>query len=962
MGAPSWNRVKEVIEAALDRAPDERGAFVLRTCGDDGALRAEVESLLAAIEQAGTFIDRPALHSLAPSAALATRGMLDAGRRALEPGDSLGPHRILEFVGAGGMGEVYRARDSRLNRDVALKVLPEAFAPDPGRLARFKREAQALASLNHPNIAAIYGLEVSESGPALVLELVEGPTLANRIARAPVAVDEALTIAKQIAEGLEAAHSQGIVHRDLKPANIKLRPDGMVKILDFGLAKALDPVEAGSVISDASPIMSPVMTRSGVIIGTAAYMSPEQARGKAVDKRTDIWAFGCLLYEMLTGVQPFGGDGVAEVLANVIKAEPDWTALPVDTPRALRVCLRRCLHKDPRERIHDIADVRLAMDGAFELPSDDIDYGRLARPSRTRVAYAVWAAAALGISAAVVAVVMSAGRAPAELPETRLEIVTGRTDSPASLAISPDGRGVVFQASQGPPRLWLRLLESDQARPLMGTEGGQQPFWSPDSRSVGFFADGVLKRIDLASGFVRTLANAPQPRRGAWNRDSTILFGAASVGPLYRVSADSSVVTPATNLSPGQTSHRWPQFLPDGRRFLFFALGAADVRGVYLGSLADQSASRVSDRESAYAFLPPAHLLFARQGALWARSLNREYTRAEGEFLPVASKVLVGSTALGFGAFSASSAGSIAYRASAGEQQLVWLDRSGRSIAAVGQPDDTQIDVNDLSPDGRTVAVQRTVDGNMDAWLIDTGRGASRRLTFDPATDGELVFSPDGSRVVYATDGKADVYQMYEQPSDGTGGLNLLFESDENKNPQDWSSDGRYILYASQNSMTGSDLWALPLFGERKPIEVARTPFREFEGRFSPDGHWVAYESTETGRAEIYVQPFPGPGPKSQISVGGGAYPRWRRDGLELFYLAPGKQLMAVSIAQRGSVLGCGAAALPVHDADILEIRAFTRWSTVSREHSGFRCLADHHHPQLESSWPVDQAARRLFR
>jgi Tol biopolymer transport system component len=521
--------------------------------------------------------------------------------------------------------------------------------------------------------------------------------------------------------------------------------------------------------------------------------------------------------------------------------------------------------------------------------------------------YTGWAVAAVVAIAGGIAI--STGRPTAtDVPEMRVQIAMPPADDPFSFAIAPDGLSVVAQGrADGVFKLWLRALASDDGRPLMGTEGATYPFWSRDSRSVGFFAGGMLKRIDLASGFVRTLASAPNPRRGAWSSEGTIIFG-ASVGPLYQVPAGGGAITAATNLLPGQAGHRWPQFLPDGRSFLVFAMGASNVRGVYVGSLGDREVRRVLETDSAFTFMSPAYLLLARQGALWAQRLSAD-TRPDGELLPLAPRVLVHPTHNGFAALVASSVGSVAYRTSPENMQLVWLDRAGRRLADLGPPDDAQPFLSQMSSDGGMVAVRRTVSGNTDVWLTDTTRGGLRRLTFDSAIEGEPIFSPEGGRVVYVSDRKDNIWDMYERPTDGSGAETLLFESGENKNPRDWSLDGRYILYRSDSPKTDADLWALPLAGDRKPIAVAETPFDEVDGRFSPDGRWVAYVSNEGGRSEIYVQPFPGPGSKAQLSVGGGTTPRWRRDGRELFYVAPDNRLMAVSITQRESHLD-GAAPL----------------------------------------------------
>jgi Tol biopolymer transport system component len=634
-----------------------------------------------------------------------------------------------------------------------------------------------------------------------------------------------------------------------------------------------------------------------VLLGTAAYMSPEQARGRTVDKRTDIWAFGCVLFEMLTGTSAFGGDEVSAVLANVIKGEPDWRRLPSDTPRAMRVCVERCLQKDLPQRFHDIADVRLAISGAFD---DAGAHDASQRRSRPAFAYAGWGAAALVAIGAATGIWPSRRSAPIDPPETRFEIVIPpAVTTLRSMTISPDGRSVVFSGEFSQP-LWLRRLESQDTRALSGTEGGAMPFWSPDGQSIGFFTQGVLKRIDLNGLFVRTLAPAPAPRGGSWNRDGTIVFGAGAVGPLHRVRADGGAAQTATALLRGQTNHRWPQFLPDGKRFLLFSMGRNDVRGIYLASLDDTTLKRLSDRESAYAFMAPAHLLFARQGALWARKLNRDYTATEGDLVPVAPKVAVTLAATGMSLFSASATGSIAFRASPAVRQLAWVDRVGRAVAMVGGPDAADIALGGLSRDGRTAAVIRTVDGNADVWLVDSDRAVSRRLTTGPANEGNLTFSPDGSRVVYGDDGNDDVEQIYERKVDGTGDAALLLENDENKIPSDWSPDGRYVLYESVNLRTNDDVMALPLFGDRKPLEVAKTSFFERGGRFSPDGRWVAYSSNESGQQEVFVQPFPGPGPKIQVSRGGGEWPRWRHDGRELFYIGLDNRVMAVPFVWGG--------------------------------------------------------------
>ncbi len=920
--AERWTRVKEIFDAVVAGRIEDRAGLVRDLCGDDRTLQADVESLLAADAGIGSVFAPPVDRSLRGRVFSGVAGVLDRQSAAFTPGERFGIYEITGLLGAGGMGRVYRARDPTLGREVALKILPpDLWLANPDRRARFEREARLLASLNHPNIGSIYGVHEGEPSPnsglavkALVLELVEGETLADRIAlqaqrstaRLGLPIDEVVSNASQVIEALEAAHEGGIVHRDLKPANIMITPGGRVKVLDFGLARATGGAGSDPKIAN-SPTITVGGTQEGVLLGTAQYMSPEQARGRIVDKRADIWAFGCVLYEMLTGAPAFPGNGVADVLANVIKTEPDWTALPEDTPTALGLCLQRCLQKDIRQRFHDIADVRLALEGAFGHSAPRADPTQRSGQSRARFAYAGWAVALVAIAGAFVFVAFAPG-APADVPETRLEIVTPPAADPLSLAISPDGRMVVFQAGEDPPKLWLRPLDSSEARPLAGTDGGRLPFWSPDSRSVAFTTGGVLKRIDLTSGLVRTLATRTFAG-GAWNVDGTILSGSI-IGPLYSIQADDGAVRQATNLLEGQSSHRWPQFLPDGR-FLFFTLGPPDVRGVYLGSLSDTNVKRVSQREFGFRLLPPAYILFARQGALWARRLSSDSTTLEREPVPVAPKVLLSRGFFGYGAFSTSATGSIAYRASAGNTQLVWLDRAGRPVRTLGQADDAQLALYHLSRDGRLAAVTRTIAGNTNVWIVDTERGVPRRLTFDvkdnDANDNDVVLSPDGTRVVHQANGPRDGSVVYERRSDGTGRESELFQESvsEWQHPQDWSADGRYIVYAVTTTR-GRDLRVLPLSGERAPFGIAPATFAELNARLSPDGRWIAYESSESGRLEIYAQPFPGPGPKFQVSVGGGTLPRWRRDGSELFYLAPDRRLMAVSVSQRGSRLETG--------------------------------------------------------
>jgi serine/threonine protein kinase len=840
---------------------------------------------------------------------------------ALQAGTRLGGYEVLALIGTGGMGEVYRARDSKLQREVALKVLPDAWANDPDRLARFQREAEVLASLNHPHIAAIYGLEDAQlpagSGHAvraLVLELVEGPTLADRLARGPIPLDEALSIARQIAEALEAAHAHGVVHRDLKPANIKLRSDGTVKVLDFGLAKAMSgELSTGSVSQ--SPTFTAAGTQVGVILGTAAYMAPEQAKGKTADARSDIWAFGVILYEMLAGRTAFGGETTLEVLGGVMKADPDWEALSATTPPGIRSLIRRCLQKDANRRLRDVADARFQIEDALAEPSAPAALFAPARNNRERLAWI--AALAAGMVAASLMTGVFLRPSAVDAPEARLQIVTPPATAAAlpQLAISPDGRQVVFSATtQGRTQLWLRRFESETAEPIAGTEGGRFPFWSPDSRSIGFFADQKLKRIGISGGSAQALADAggndSNTYGGTWSADGTILFGLSNTTPISRVQASGGEVVEATRVaSPQQIGHRFPHFLPDGRHFLFFATGAPGVQGVYVGTLGTTDTQRLFDASTAAVFAPPDLVLFVRQETLFAQRLDLDRLEPVGEPFQVAERLAVNPNNFASVALSASAAGPLAFRVGVAEpRRLMWLDRSGKQIAAVADLDTAEITAMRLSPDGRTLALIRRVAGNSDVWLIDTKQGVPRRFTFEAVTDLNPVWSPDGNRIAFNSSRKGGgFYDLYEKPVAGDRAENVLLESADNKNMLDWSPDGRFILYSSLGVKTALDIWALPAGGDRKPFPVVQTGFEEYNGRFSPDGRWIAYESNETGPTEIYVHPFPGPGRNWQISTGGGTNPQWRADGREIFYRTPDNRIMAVPVALPASGLSVEA-------------------------------------------------------
>ena len=883
--AGRWDRVKAVFQAALERPLDARPAFLDETCGSDQPLRTEVESLLRAHEAAGDFAEQPAL--------------LELAGRSLQRGDRLGPYEIGEPLGAGGMGEVYSARDTKLRREVAIKVLPPLFTMDADRLARFEREARVLASLNHPHIGAIYGLENVDGVPALVLELVEGPTLADRLAKGPVPLRDALTIAAQIAQAFEAAHERGIVHRDLKPANIKLRPDGAVKVLDFGLAKV---TTGGSSAGATQPPTTDIdSTREGVILGTAPYMSPEQAQGQPADARSDIWAFGVVLYEMLVGKRAFAGTTTLEILSNVLKTEPDWAALPPSTPPTLRSLLRRCLQKDRAHRLRDIADARFQIEEALNEPAIAAAVSTQAVVPRKRERL-LWVAALVGAITAGVAggatYLLRAGQPQAD--EVRLDITAPPTTDPTSLAISPNGKMIAFAATaDGKSLLWVRALDAVSAHPLAGTENAKFPFWSPDGRSVGFATGAQLKRVDIGSGSVQVVVSGGA-LGGAWNRDGTILYDTGPGGQLSRVSADGGEPVAVTKGSLSATDPWFPQFLPDQRHFLFYATGAAP--GIYAGQLDATDAPRRIIEAQAATYASSGHLLFVRQGTLFAQVFDPVRMNLTGSATVIAEHVLVGQQQ-GEAALSASAAGPIIFRTGSGApSQFVWFDRAGKALETVAGSDSGDGYNSSLSPNGLRLAFSRfaTAGGTTDIWVLNLSRGVADRLTTDPAFELMPVWSPDGKRMAFTSNrkqaGGSEHMRLYVRSVTSIGNDELLVRSDENSNtnPSDWSPDGRFILFVKCKTDCG--IWALPMDGDRIAFPVVETAFNETNPQFSPDGKWIAYQSNESGGVEIYVQPFPGPGRKTRVSGDGGIQARWRRDGKELFYLAPDNRLMAVPI------------------------------------------------------------------
>jgi serine/threonine protein kinase/Tol biopolymer transport system component len=802
----------------------------------------------------------------------------------------------------GGMGEVYRATDTTLKRQVAIKVLPEAVAGDAERLARFQREAEVLAALNHPHIAAIYGLERSTGTTALVMELVEGPTLADRIAQGAIPLDEALALARQVAEALEAAHEQGIVHRDLKPANVKVRDDGTVKVLDFGLAKAIEPHNALSPsVSQLPTVTSPALvSHAGVILGTAAYMSPEQARGKPVDKRSDVWAFGTVLYEMVTGRRAFPGDDVSDVLASVLAREPDWTLLPRALSPLLETYIKRCLHKDRRQRIGDVQSIRLALQGAFDGTETQTAATTVVSPSSRWRRYLLPAVAAFSTATAAVTAVAAwilwpvperplVNRFNAYLPDGRQFRGGGRP----IMALSPDGRQFVYNTNGG---LYLRTMGELGGRLIPGTENLlTSPTFSPDGQSVAYYQDNQLKRIGLFGGAPVVIGAATNPFGVSWEADNTILFGQPD--GIRRVSANGGIPELVIRAETGEQVHG-PQMLPDGESVLFSVTRATgnarwDQADIVVQSLRTGQRTVVLKGGSDARYVPTGHLVYALGDGLFAIAFDVNRREAQGGPVSVVEGVrrsAVAGVNTGTANYEISNQGTLVY--ATGEpipRTLVWVDRTGMEQAIPAPA--RQYVAPRLSPDGTRVALN-IADQEQDIWIWDLARQALTRLTFDPATDNYPLWSPDSQRLIFAS-GRSGSFNLYWQAADGTGMVGRLTESRTQQYPVAVTPDGTGILFQERVSGGPHDLMRLPLSPQRQPSpEVFGTPtpliqtmFNEQNAELAPKGQWLAYESNESGRFEIYVRPFPNvEAGRWQVSTNGGTAPVWARSGAELFF------------------------------------------------------------------------------
>jgi serine/threonine protein kinase len=840
-------------------------------------------------------------------------------------GTTLAQYKVTAALGEGGMGEVWRAEDEKLGREVALKVLPEEFAKDPDRMARFEREAKVLASLNHPNIATLYGLESVESGSGagagsgsevtfLAMELVEGEDLSERINRGALPVEEAVAIALQIAEALEAAHEQGIVHRDLKPANIKLRTDGTVKVLDFGLAKAWDAETGDSGIS-MSPTLTAHATAAGVIIGTAAYMSPEQAAGITADRRADIWAFGVVLWEMLTGHKLFEGETVSHVLASVLKDEVAIDSLPAGTPARIRELIERCLKKKPKQRLQAIGEARILLEEyradpeTFERPAT-LSASDALVPTVARWRQVLPWTVAAALAATLAGLLWSfLGRTPqvisATIPPPADAEFYLNPNHPGPVTVSPDGRSIAFSAQDpdGHVLLYVRRLDAPQAQALSGTDNAGYPFWSPDSRWVGFFnrSEGTLKKIDTNGGPPITLTEAPNGKGGTWNSDGVIVFSPTSDSPLHRVASAGGESVPLTEIDGERhNSHRHPRFLPDGRQIIFLARGNTPKESSLLVTdLEDRSTRDVVTTETQAEYASD-HLLFVRERALMAQPFDPAAVQLEGEAAPLAEDVMVIQGAA-LASFSISQTGVLSFATGRAEEQtqLEWRNRSGGDSSAFGDP--AAYRAAAVSPDG-TQAVAQVVDattGTQDLWIFDIERGLRTRFTFDPGQDTWPIWSPDG-KTIYFSSNRGGNFGVYKKRLEGAGEVEEVILTERNVRSTSISPDGTHLFIFGPGEGTSTDLSTVALDGSANLSLYRRTEFAEACGAFSPDGKWAAYHSNESGETEVYVAPYPGPGRRWQVSTDGGVYPTWRSDGAEIIYTRFDGTIMAVPVRAEG--------------------------------------------------------------
>ena len=821
----------------------------------------------------------------------------------IAPGARLGRYEIRSKIGEGGMGEVYRAFDPQVNREVAKKDLPAGLSADKDRLARFEQEAQTAGALNHPNILVIHHIDTHDGAPYIVSELLEGETLRERMGGVALPQRKAIDYGLQIAHGLAAAHEKGIVHRDLKPENLFITKDGRLKILDFGLAK-LSGAADGTRSQTEVPTRR-VNTEPGMVMGTIGYMSPEQLRGQPADHRSDIFSFGAILYEMLSGRRAFRGESTADTISAILREDPpDLSGTNPSINPALERVVNHCLEKNPEERFHSARDLAFAVEALSGNAAASTSAATVLRslppPKRKTRELIAWSAAGLFLLAALVlgwlyfrrpAVVEPTISFVVALPKDAVEVTTP--------VISPDGRTLVFVAtSSGKRSLYLRSFASLEAQPLPGTDDARSPFWSPDSRFIGFFTNNKLKKIEASGGPVQTLCDAHSAYGGTWNAEGVILISLDTKG-INRVPAGGGTPTPILRLdeSRKELAQAWPFFLPDGKHFLYQSWsGRSDDSSIFVAALDGSDRKLLLKADSSPVYAAPGYLLFSRGTVLTGQSFDARTLKLSGEPFPVTEQIGV-NYSNSYSNVSVSQNGAMVFlRGDVLNRRLVWFDRSGKQQETVGPPGE----VNDivLARDGKRLAMQRIDGGNSDIWLMVLARGVPSRFTFDAAIDDNPVWSPDGNQIVFSSGAaNADVnINLYRRVSNGVGTPELLLKSDLTKEATDWSSDGRFVVFQLYDPKTSSDIWVLPLFSDGKPYPFLQTEFEEAEGFFSPDGHWLACTSNESGRAEVYVQTFPQTGGKWLISSGGGAQPHWRSDGNELFYVAPDRTLMSVDV------------------------------------------------------------------
>jgi len=880
-----WAEVEPILRATLELPRPQREAFLIQACAGNQELRAEVQSFLDSHEESDGFLEVPALTVAARSLASEKQSLIGA---------QIGPYRILKPIGAGGMGEVYLAEDSRLQRQIALKILPSEFAADPARVHRFELEARAAGALNHPNVLVIHDIGVHAGVPYIASEYLQGETLRARLNRGKLPVAKALDFAIQIARALAAAHENGIVHRDLKPENLFVTSEGRIKILDFGIAKLTEPFLSG-----------PPVTSPGFIIGTIGYLAPEQVRGQSAVLSSDIFAFGCVFYEMLTGDRAFARDSHAETMAAILREEPSESRALATLPPTLTRTLRHCLEKSPTERFQSARDL------AFTIESISLPTEQLRTPVRS-TSHLAWLLASVFAIAVIALTSLLLFRKPPAAALLRFEIplpgdpITGAP----SLAVSPDGKYLAFMAmgAKGKPILWTRTMDVVTPRPVPGSEDAQYPFWSPDSRYLGFHAGDKLKAVEIANGGERTICTIRGIVSGTWNNEGVIVAATGS-GPLVRIRPDSESYAPVTTLDTagGQRSHGWPSFLPDNRHFVYTVNASAlDKSGVFVGSLDDSQSKPLFTGAITNAFYVPAgYLLYAREGNLYARPFDPGNLAFKGTEFPVANKLRV---YYGYTAFSASQNGTLVFRAGAQNRyQLSWFDRTGKRLGPVEQNAEKRWSESllpltpVLSPDGSQLATVQfqPSNGAYGIWVSALTRANLEFPVTDTRNAEYAVWSPDGTRIAYSASPKGGARDLFIKRLDESGNGKLVFHSTTDKWPLDWSPDGKTLLFLMSDADSRTGLWFSSLADTAlPPTPVPGTPPDTKQARFSPDGHWLAYASEQFGSPIVYVQDFPTAAMRVPISGKGANDPQWSRDGRELFYLSSQNELMSVPIQQ----------------------------------------------------------------